>query len=135
MNQREKITLLYLLLAGLCDTVSGLLLMADPVGTLTLMGVATPLAEPLYMQWIGAFVFSVGLSYFTPFIVRNRWEQVRGVLSVTLIVRIVIASFSGFSMLRGALDPTWITVPLSDAAMGIIQIVLLRLLARREVAA
>lgn len=132
MIKREKLALLYLLLAGGCDTASGLLLMANPSGTLKLMGVATPLAEPVYMQWIGAFVFSVGLSYLVPLALPQRREMVRSVLGLTLVVRIVIALFSGISILRGALDPSWISVPLTDATMAVMQVVLLRLLARKE---
>ncbi len=132
MNRLEKTTLLYLVLAGCCDAISGVMLMADPVWTLKVMGVASSLAEPVYMQWIGAFVFSVGLSYFTPFFRRDKWAMVRGLLIITLVVRVVIASFSGLSILRGALDPTWISVPLSDASMVVIQAVLLAMFARSD---
>ncbi|HMO03803.1 MAG TPA: hypothetical protein PKC67_03065 [Kiritimatiellia bacterium] len=132
MIRLEKTTLIYLVLAGCCDTISGVMLMAAPVWTLSVMGVASTLVEPVYMQWIGAFVFSVGLSYFTPFLVRDRRAMVRGLLVTTLIVRVVIASFSGWSILRGALDPTWMSVPMSDAAMAAIQAVLLVMLAGKD---
>ena len=130
MNRMEKIGTMYLLLAGACDGLTGIMLMIIPVSTLVVMGVATPLAEPVYMRWIGAFVYSVGFSYFIPFLSCTpaaRRRRSTSVLETTLWIRVVIAVFSTVSILRGELDVSWIAVPLSDVTLATMQAVLLKL--------
>ena len=68
MKIRSSWVYLMMLLAGLMDATTGALLLAAPLWTLKLMGITTPPVEPLFQQWIGAFVCSVGCSYLFPFL-------------------------------------------------------------------
>ena len=118
-----------MLLAGLMDAVTGTLLMAAPLWTLKLMRVAIPPVEPLYQQWIGAFVCSVGCSYLFPFLLPagpERDLRALGILTMATIVRIFIASFCTAAIFSGALHITWISVPLTDATLAILQVIILR---------
>lgn len=126
----DRIAVLYTLLAGACDGLTGILLLAAPVFTLNWMGIGALPSEPVYMQWIGAFVFSVGASYFLPALPSNpetRRRRFLGVLEITTGIRLVIAAFTGFALLQGTLDPAWITVTLTDLTLAAIQITLLKL--------
>jgi len=119
----------YCVLAGLCDGITGLLLWVAPAATLKLMGVATTPTEPVYMQWIGAFVFSIGTSYLLPFLRRDpvaRARALAGMLAVTTWVRVIIAVFSTVSITTGSLDGSWWSVPMTDVTFAVIQLYLLR---------
>lgn len=116
-------------LAGLMDATTGALLLAAPNWTLRLMGITTLPLEPLYQQWIGAFVCSVGCSYLFPFLLRagpDRDRRSTGILTMATIVRIFIAVFSGVAIARGALEPAWISVTLTDGTLATLQIIALR---------
>ena len=118
-----------MLLAGLMDLTTGALLMAAPLWTLKLMGIATMPAEPLFQQWIGAFVCSVGCSYLFPFLLPAGPERNRrsiGILTMATIVRIFIAGFSGVAIATGALESAWLSVTFTDATLALLQIVVLR---------
>ena len=117
-----------MLLAGLMDAVTGALLLAAPLWTLDLMGVAVLPVEPVFQRWIGAFVCSVGCSYLLPF----RWpagagrdQRAVGILTMATVVRIFIAAFSGAAIAVGALDRSWLSVPLTDATLAILQLLIL----------
>ena len=130
MKKIDRIATVYALLAGACDGLTGLMLLAAPVFTLKLMGIATVPTEPVYMQWIGAFVFSVGSSYFLPFLSSTpttRRRRAIGVLEFTAYIRLVIATFTAIAILRGLLDPAWIAVTLTDLILASVQITLLKL--------
>jgi len=130
MKKSEMIGTWYVILAGCCDGLTGIMLMVMPVSTLVMMGVASPVVEPVYMRWIGAFVYSVGFSYFIPFLSctpEARRRRSISVLETTLWIRIVIATFTTVSIIRGELDITWMAVPLSDITLATIQVVLLKL--------
>ena len=116
-------------LAGLMDATTGFLLLAAPNWTLRLMGITTLPLEPLYQQWIGAFVCSVGCSYLFPFLLRagpDRDRRSAGILTMATIVRLFIAFFSGVAIARGALEPAWISVTLTDGTLATLQIITLR---------
>lgn len=135
MKKIDKIASIYSVLAGTCDGLTGIMLLVAPVFTLQLMGIKTVPTEPVYMQWIGAFVFSVGFSYFLPFISGNAEIKNRRMISVfefTAFIRIVIVFFSGVSIARGNLDPAWIAVTLTDIILAAIQITFLKLGAFRD---
>lgn len=116
-------------LAGLMDATTGALLLAAPNWTLRLMGITTLPLEPLYQQWIGAFVCSVGCSYLFPFLLPAGPERDRrslGILTMATIVRIFIAVFSGVAIARGDLEPAWISVTLTDGTLAGLQLIILR---------
>ena len=128
MKKIDQVGKIYLLLAGSCDGVSGVLLVAAPLMALRLMGVTTMPLEPVYMQWIGAFVFAVGFSHFIPFLSRDPATFSRraiSILEITAFMRLVIGTFAGISILRGALGAEWISVPLTDLSLAAAQIILL----------
>lgn len=117
------------LLAGLMDAATGALLLAAPLWTLKLMGIASMPAEPLFQRWIGAFVCSVGCSYLFPFLLAAgpaRDRRTAGILTMATIVRVFIAGFSGIAIAAGALEPAWLSVTATDAVLAIAQIAVLR---------
>jgi len=129
MKKINVVASIYAVLAGACDGLTGIMLMVSPVFTLNLMGIESVPSEPVYMSWIGAFVFSVGCSYFIPFlshVPENKNRRMVGVFEFTAWIRIVIAIFSGFSIARGHLDQAWMTVTLTDISLAAIQLILLK---------
>lgn len=86
---------IFFLLVGAMDSSTGILLMLAPKITLQLMGIEAPL-ETIFLRWVGAFVFSVGLLYFLPLLKnqadRGRW-RIRACLTTTTLVRANIAVF------------------------------------------
>ena len=120
---------LYCIMAGCCDTATGLLLMFAPEWTLRIMGIPVIPSEPVYMQWIGAFVFSVGFSYLVPFAARQREvrnARLRGMLEVTALVRFAVAAFILTAVLRGSLVSAWLSVFFTDLIFAVIQVVILK---------
>ena len=118
-----------MLLAGLMDATTGALLLAAPLWTLKLMGITVLPQEPLFQQWIGAFVCSVGCSYLFPFFLpagAARNQRAVGILTMATIVRIFIAAFSGFAIATGALERAWLSVTFTDATLAVLQLVILR---------
>ena len=67
MRERRKWKRLraYQWLAGVCDSLTGVMLIAMPEGTLRLMGVRTPPVSEELVSLSGAFVLGVGLAYLT----------------------------------------------------------------------
>jgi hypothetical protein len=128
MMQRDVTGKIYLLLAGACDGVSGLLLLFAPLPALRMMGVETPPVEPLYIQWIGAFVFAGGSIHFLPWCSRSPGafaRRARTVLEATGWMRVVIGVFAAVMIVRGGLSLDWISVPLTDLSLAAVQGVLL----------
>ncbi len=128
---KNKTTWVYgmMLLAGLMDATTGALLLAAPMWTLKLMGITVLPQEPLFQQWIGAFVCAVGCSYLFPFLLPAgvaRNQRAVGILTMATIVRIFIAGFSGFAIASGALEPAWLSVTFTDATLAGLQIMILR---------
>lgn len=130
MKVTPKAVSIYMILACLCDGTSGLLLVCFPQWTLQLMGIQHLPLEPVYMQWIGAFVFGVGTSYLLPFLVKGVTMNLlakRGILLFTAYLRIWVALFVAGAILTGSLEIAWLSVCCSDALLAAIQIILLRL--------
>ncbi len=113
--------------AGLCDTSTGLLLIAAPAWTLGLMGL-TIIPQPVaFVRYIGVFVLSVGLTYL--------WAAVRWPLmphahiawtvqwKITALVRSLVAVFVLWQVVSGAIEPRWISVAFSDGAFALVQII------------
>ncbi|HEY1985602.1 MAG TPA: hypothetical protein VGG85_09340 [Terracidiphilus sp.] len=121
---------IYQYLAGLCDTATGLLLIAAPAWTMGLMGL-TVIPQPVaFVRYIGVFVLSVGLSYL--------WAVTRWPLSphahigwttqwkLSALVRTLVAFFIVWQVATAAIESKWISVALSDGAFALIQWVGLR---------
>lgn len=128
---------IFCLLAGLGDSLTGLLLVVAPAFTLALMGIASspPVArlEWTYLRFVGVFVGSIGLSYLVPFAAQpcHRLRRWRGVLEVTALVRFAVALFITGCLVAGDLALAWISVPLTDFTLAVMQLLILRRLAHR----
>ena len=118
--------LLYQYAAGLCDTCTGLLLIAAPAWTLSLMGL-TIIPQPLsFVRYIGVFVFSVGLTYL--------WAALQWPLTshahiawviqwkITALIRMLVAIFVFWQVAAGSIEPRWMTVAFSDGIFAAIQV-------------
>lgn len=121
---RSRVRLLALL-AGAMDTVTGALLLAAPAFTLRLMMIEMPADSGPFVRFVGAFVFGVGLSYFPPFLRHGRRDcdaALRSVFVTTGLIRLSVALFTGSAVAGGILVAAWLSVTLSDLALGSLQI-------------
>lgn len=125
MRTPPRIAPLYCLLAGACDGLTGLMLLTAPLFTLQLMGITPLPAEPIYMRWIGAFVFSVGSSYALPFLSAEpltRRRRLISVLELTAWIRICIGLFVAVGVATHALAAGWTSVALTDGVLATVQL-------------
>lgn len=114
------------LLAGLADAATGVLLVAAPLATLRLMRIDPLPAEPAYVRFLGAFVFSVGVAYLLAFLpLAGALRRRRTVLEVTAVTRGAVALVVGASAAAGALAAAWSPVAVFDGALAVTQAVLL----------
>jgi hypothetical protein len=111
--------------AGVADSVTGLLLVFAPVWTLHLMGLHIMPVPESFASFIGVFVFCVGFTYVWAAVawsrapgLRDRWIT-QWIL--TAIFRTCVAIFVALELAAGRLEPGWITVALTDAALAAIQ--------------
>jgi hypothetical protein len=121
--------LIYQILIALSDSATGLLLLLAPAFTLRLMGVSAPEDALVFISWIGAFVFAVGLccawgAWMMVFCPCER--RLETVWLLTALVRASVAIFVFQRVLAGTLDPGWLTVAFTDGACVLVQGVGLR---------
>ena len=122
--------LLYQYMAGLCDTITGVLLIAAPERTLGLMGL-TVIPQPVaFARYIGVFVLSVGLTYL--------WAALGWPLTshahigwstqwkITALIRTLVASLVVWQVATAALERRWISVAVTDSVFAAIQWIGLR---------
>lgn len=120
----RTLLLAYQLLTGLSDTGTGVLLMLAPALTLNLMGVAAPAGQLVYIAYIGAFVFGVGLCclYGARLILRgDARRQLGTVWLLTAILRASVAAFVAQQVAAGALSSGWIAVAVFDGVCVLMQ--------------
>ncbi len=123
------ILLAYQLLAGASDATTGSLLLIAPAFTLRLMQLHAPETAMVYLSFIGAFVFAVGLAYlYGAYLVackgcRRRLEIV---WLLTAFTRTSVAVFVISQVLVSALEAGWLTVALTDGTLVLIQAIGLR---------
>ena len=126
VNLKQRSVLGLCVLAGLMDASSGLLLMTVPEFTLELMKVDVATIEVLvFIRFIGAFVFSVGMLYvfaWLQFLRNESWPPVRAVLLMTAWVRAVICLFTAVAIASGTLPMSWASVPLTDGCLAVLQL-------------
>lgn len=115
----------YQYLAGLCDTGTGMLLIAFPGFILGLMGLG--IVPNPYIRFIGVFVLSVGLTYLWTVI---RWPLNQRSIHVwltqwkiTVLIRSLVAIFVVWQVAARAIDLSWITVAITDGIFAAIQII------------
>jgi len=119
----------YQLLIGLSDTVTGALLIVAPALTLRLMFLSAPSDALIYISFIGAFVFSVGLSCLYGALLAYRGRLGKGLEMVWLLTGIARASVALFVIAQvavGRLECGWLTVAATDGACVLIQAIGLR---------
>lgn len=120
----RPILLGYQLLVGLSDTMTGALLMVAPELTLRLMHLHVPYDALPFLSFIGAFVFSVGLSC-----LYGAWliacggssARVETVWLLTAFTRSAVAIYVVSQILGSTLEGGWFTVAASDGVCALIQ--------------
>jgi len=121
----ERFVLGFSGLLGAVDSATGLALIFAPIATLGMMGVDTGAYQPALLRFIGAFVFANGSLYFWGIRFANRrssQEPLRYAWMVTAWVRLCVAIVTGSMVGNGALGVEWISVPITDAVVGLFQI-------------
>ncbi|MGA2753217.1 MAG: hypothetical protein ABSE53_05570 [Terracidiphilus sp.] len=119
----------YQLLAGASETTTGSLLLIAPAFTLRLMQLHAPAAAMVYLSFVGAFVFAVGLAYlYGAYVVacngcRRRLEIV---WLLTAFTGTSVAVFVISQVLTSTLNAGWLVVALTDGALVMIQAIGLR---------
>lgn len=125
----RRILLGYQLLTGASDTATGAMLILAPAFTLGLLRVHAPSDAMPFLSFIGAFVFSVGLSCFYGAVIvglgfgRARIEMI---WLLTAIIRSAVAIFITQSVLIGSLESAWLTVAVTDGAFALFQAIGMR---------
>jgi hypothetical protein len=125
----RPILFVYQLLTGISDTSTGALLQIAPGLTLRLMGLRAPSDALAYLSFIGAFVFSVGLSclYGAYLAYQGRHKpQLEIIWLLTAFARASVAIFVIGQVLVGRLEAGWLTVTVVDSACVLVQAIGLR---------
>lgn len=114
------------LAAGAMDAATGLGLVFAPRLTLGAMLLAPPGSEALvFLRWVGAFVAAVGFSYLVA-LARGGAGRLREIFATTLLFRAAAGGYCAAAVIAGALDLGWITVAVTDGALVVVQIWLMR---------
>lgn len=126
---KREVLLGYHLLAGFSDTGAGVLLYVAPAYILRMMGVHAPVDALPYVSYIGAFVISVGLSYFYgALLVAFNAAPVRleTLWLLTALPRSAVAIYVAKAILSGQLEASWLSVAIFDGVCAVIQAIGLR---------
>lgn len=124
----------YCALAGSCDLITGLALIAAPGTVLGWMGIAgVPEVAWPYLRFVGAFVAGVGASYLYPLWpwllsvlgTGERPGRLPAIIEVTALVRTGVALFLVGAVAAGALSAPWLSVAATDATLAVLQLWLL----------
>jgi hypothetical protein len=127
MNRR--ILLVYQLVIGASDTVTGALLITTPGATLSLMKLHAPADALPFISFIGAFVFAVGMSCLYGVVVMARgWSRCRleTIWLLTAFIRASVAILIVTQVLAHALETGWIMIGIFDGGCAIAQAIGLR---------
>ena len=124
-RERFKYGLLtYQLLAGACDTATGILLIVAPAWTLAVMGVAHSSFPHAATSFVGTFVCAVGLAYLyaarLPMNLANapRWQTT---WALTALIRSLVSVFLFWQIAIKQMEMAWLTVALTDGALAMVQ--------------
>jgi hypothetical protein len=120
----RSVLLVYQLLIGLSDTMTGALLVLAPAFALRLMFLEAPDSALIYISYIGAFVFSVGLACLYGALLIYRKQLGRRVETVWLLTALTRGSVALFVVVQVAvhsLAAGWLTVAVTDGACVVIQ--------------
>jgi hypothetical protein len=125
----RPVLIVYQLLIGLSDAITGALLIAAPEFTLGMMRLHAPDNALVYLSFIGAFVLSVGLScLYGAYLMIRRENSCRLeiVWLLTATIRASVAIFVLTQILAHTLEAGWLTVAIADGACVLIQAIGLR---------
>ncbi|MEN9535081.1 MAG: hypothetical protein RLY69_232 [Verrucomicrobiota bacterium] len=99
------------------DLCTGLVLIFSPALVFSVFGLNVDEAAMDFVNWVGAFVFAVGLSY--------AWalsrEDLPIVWKITGLIRSVIAVFLIAKVLSGSMPANWLGVALCDGFFAMVQ--------------
>jgi hypothetical protein len=128
MAEKARWPYAYGLLAGGCDALTGLMLLAAPGFTLGLMRISQLPADLIYVRWIGAFVFGVGFTYVYPFLLApgRLAARLAVALEITAVIRLAVFAFVICSIAKGPLGREWATVAITDLALAFFQFIMLK---------
>jgi hypothetical protein len=121
----RRLIVIYQLVAGLSDTVTGALLLFVPGLTLHLMHVSAGAAALPFLSYIGAFVLSVGIAYLYGISLAmhaGSRAKLEVVWLLTALTRGLVALFVTSSIVRGSLETGWIDVALWDGLLALVQV-------------
>lgn len=111
-------------MVGSMDAVTGLLLIFAPALVLRMLDITSPSPDGLvFLSWVGVFVLSVGMSY--GLALGGRVEG-QTVWLITSLVRLLVAIFVVVNVLSHRLQAEWLVVAFSDALVGVVQLVILK---------
>lgn len=119
----------YQLFTGASDTSTGVLLITTPGLALELLRLSAPASELVYLSFIGAFVFSVGLACFYGALVAYRGrgrKELEMIWLLTAITRTSVSLFVVAQVMNGSLGFEWIAVAGFDGMCVLIQAIGLR---------
>jgi hypothetical protein len=125
----RPILLMYQLLIGVSDTLTGALLIVAPELTLRLMRLQVPSDALTYLSFVGAFVFSVGLACLYGALLmarRGSRSSLETVWLITAFTRASVAIFVAAQIMNHSLEMGWSLVALSDSACVVVQAIGLR---------
>ena len=127
MNRSMVFT--YQLLTGISDSSTGVLLVVAPALTLHMLGLRSNPGALVYISFVGAFVFSVGLACLYGAILAYRGHdkaRLEMVWLLTAFTRASVALFLINQIAVGHLAVEWLTVAAFDAACVVVQALGLR---------
>lgn len=120
----RSILLSYQLLTGFSDAATGVMLIVAPALTLALMHLQADSGQLVYLSFVGAFVFSVGVSNLYGARVAWRGSAMRDLEMVWLLTAFTRASVAVFvlgQVFEGALAAGWLSVAAFDGACVLVQ--------------
>jgi len=126
---KRTLLILYQAAIGLSDTLTGALLNVAPAFALGLLGVHAPLEALVFVSWVGAFVFAVGLSclYGLWLLIRPRCPgRLEAVWLLTAFCRASVAIFLTQRVASGAMAGGWLRIAAFDGLCVAIQAIGLR---------
>lgn len=121
----------YNILAGLLDTLTGMVLIAKPDIILSIMGASEISMPDIFLKYVGVFVMATGLTYFISLFYtffNITFIQLSLVLWTTSsLVRLCVAGFVFSQVYLSALSLSWLLVAFSDLSLALFQYYLLTL--------
>lgn len=113
----------------LSDGMTGLMLLMTPLFALKMMGVEEVPAEPVLIRYIGVFVMCAGLFYAVPRFIRDTSQRLmawKTIFICTGLLRVCIATFVAWALWQGLLGSGWLSIPVYDIVLALLQFAVLR---------